>query len=169
VLRHVDKITVNSFFIVHELLGYLKILKMRKTTGHYVVIGGEDQKNIWDKTTEHIYRSTNSDCIFAYHPLSKSKGLKISIFDNSLPSLQDTKEVIENKMDAWELDLNDHTNLWTYLCKIILFNNGKIKIGNMLIEKPEEIISLKKADINILKNDIISKSYNIFSYLKGLA
>jgi hypothetical protein len=169
VLRHIDKATVNSYFIVNELLSYLKILKMRKTTGHYVVIGGEDQKNIWDKTTEYIYRSINSDCIYAYHPLTKSRGLKISIFDRGLPSLQDTKEIIENKMDVWALDLNDNTNFWTYLCKIILFHNGKIQIQNMLVEKPEDIKSLEKVDLSILKNEIISQIYSIFNDMKRLA
>jgi hypothetical protein len=161
-LNHLNKKDSVKFINILEMYLFYLITNRDETKGHYIIIGGIDQKKIWDQATSKLTRNNNTETLYAYHPITTHNNKKLSIYSDYWPKANDIQLVFKNKMKSCPVNLSDHTNLWTYLVKIIFFINDKLHINGVEINDLDELYShIATVNGDFITDELIDSGYHL--------
>lgn len=151
-------------------------LAINKMRGSYcLVLGGEDQRVIWDTLKKDMLERENINLITAYLPLVRDNEGKIIPVANTdtVPSMLDSKDKIKDKLENWGMNLENPSNIWGYCVRLALLWEGEMNVN--IKGTLHQYHNLKgilddvrgnKIDIKGFKENLINKCQEIFRSLQ---
>ena len=163
----------NYSFILENNIFHQIVVEKNKRKGAYCILGGIDQKEIWNNIKHQLQENSIVTSYF-YMKLVKLNGEKISISDyTNIPMITDKEEDMLAKLNKWEYKLNDNENMWRLVVKFLLLTNqpSKLVIRNRYCSSIQEIVELTQNSIiseEEIKTILVSKLCNFMhDFLKN--